>query len=181
MTKTMYLVAGPNGSGKTTLAKELVTNEDTLFLNADEIAAALNDKIGIQAGKILLSQINDALSAGRSFVLESTVSGKYHLDAIKRAKQEKYNIILIYVFLDSIKQNLARIQMRVKLGGHNVPKADVIRRYNRSLQNFWELTDLIPNWDLYYNGASKFHLVARKSTKKLEIVDNELYNKIKNM
>ncbi|MCM1294703.1 MAG: AAA family ATPase [Muribaculaceae bacterium] len=179
MRKTMYLVAGPNGSGKTTLARELVTDEDTLFLNADEIAAALNDKVGIQAGKILLNQINETISAGRSFVLESTISGKYHLDAIKRAKQKKYNIILIYVFLDSVKQNLARIQMRVKLGGHNVPKTDVIRRYNRSLQNFWELSDIIPNWDLYYNGDSKFHLVARKGTKKLEILDTELYNKIK--
>lgn len=175
----MYLVAGPNGSGKTTLAKELVTDEDTLFFNADEIAAALNDKIGIQSGKILLNQIKDALSVGRSFVLESTISGKYHLDAIKQAQNKGYNIILIYVFLDSVKQNLARVQMRVKLGGHNVPKSDIIRRYNRSLHNFWELADIIPNWDLYYNGSLKFKLVARKDPKKLEIVDDGLYNKLK--
>lgn len=177
----MYIIAGPNGSGKTTLAKELVTDDDILFLNADEIAAALNDKCGIQSGKILLEQIDDAFSCGKSFVLESTISGKYHLDAIKRAQQEGYKIVLIYVFLESVEQNLKRIQMRVKLGGHNVPKEDVIRRYNRSLNNFWKLTDVVQNWELYYNGGARFVLVARKDSKKLEIVNNELYNKIEKM
>lgn len=178
MTKTMYIIAGSNGSGKTTLAKELVTDENVIFLNADEIAAVLNDKIGIQSGKIILNQLNDILQSGQSFVLESTISGKYHARAIERAKTQKYEIILIYVFLESVEQNLARIKMRTKLGGHNVPRNDVVRRYNRSLQNFWELTHVIQNWELYYNGGTKFQLVARHDSKKLEIVNSELYNKV---
>jgi len=181
MTKIMYIIAGPNGSGKTTLAKELVTGDDILFLNADEIAAALNDKIGIQSGRVVLEQMNSAFLSGRSFVLESTISGKYHMEAIKRAQQENYKVVLIYVFLESVKQNLRRIQMRVKLGGHNVPKLDVIRRYKRSLSNFWTLTDIVHNWELYYNGGDKFVLVARKDSKKLEITNEELYNKVKKL
>ena len=117
MTKTMYLIAGPNGSGKTTLAKELITDENAIFLNADEIASAINDKVGIQSGKIIINQLNDILKSGQSFVLESTISGKYHMQAIKQAKQLKYDVVLVYVFLESVKQNLARIKMRTKLGG----------------------------------------------------------------
>lgn len=113
----MYLIAGPNGSGKTTLAKELITDENAIFLNADEIASAINDKVGIQSGKIIINQLNDILKSGQSFVLESTISGKYHMQAIKQAKQLKYDVVLVYVFLESVKQNLARIKMRTKLGG----------------------------------------------------------------
>ncbi len=178
MKKTMYIIAGPNGSGKTTLAKELITDENAIFLNADEIAAAINDKVGIQSGKIIINQLNDILKSGQSFVLESTISGKYHMQAIKQAKQLKYDIVLVYVFLESVEQNLARIKMRTQLGGHNVPKQDVIRRYTRSIENFWELTHIIPNWKLYYNGGTKFQLVAQHDSKKLEILDSQIYNKM---
>lgn len=178
MTKTMYIIAGPNGSGKTTLARELITDEKAIFLNADEIARALNDKIGIQSGKVILNQLNTILKSGQSFVLESTIAGKYHARAIKQAQQNNYDIILIYVFLASVEQNLARIKMRTQLGGHNVPKSDVVRRYKRSIENFWDLTHVMENWKLYYNGGTKFQLVACSDSKKLEILEPQIYNYI---
>ncbi len=82
------------------------------------------------------------------------------------------------MFLESVEQNVARIKMRTQLGGHNVPKQDVIRRYTRSIENFWELTHIIPNWKLYYNGGTKFQLVAQHDSKKLEILDSQIYNKM---
>ena len=179
MSKIMYIIAGPNGSGKTTLAKEIVREEDITFLNADEIAKNLNDKIGIRSGKILLSQMDELFRDGGSFVLESTISGLYHLRAIERAKQEHYDIVFIYVFLESAKQNIARIKMRVKLGGHNVPTVDVKRRYNRSLNNFWKTIPNVKYWELYYNGGERFELVARSDSKRLEIVNEQAYNKFK--
>ena len=178
MKKTMYIIAGPNGSGKTTLAKELISDENVIFLNADEIALAINDRIGIQSGKIVLNQLNDILHSGQSFVLESTISGRHHLQAIKNAQKQKYDIILIYVFLESVEQNLARIKMRTQLGGHNVPKTDVVRRYKRSLENFNDLSKVIKDWKLYYNGGTKFQLVARHNSKNLEIINPTLYNKV---
>ena len=178
MKKTMYIIAGPNGSGKTTLAKELISDENVIFLNADEIALAINDRIGIQSGKIILNQLNDILHSGQSFVLESTISGRHHLQAIKNAQKQKYDIILIYVFLESVEQNLARIKMRTQLGGHNVPKTDVVRRYKRSLENFNDLSKVVKDWKLYYNGGTKFQLVARHDSKNLEIINPTLYNKV---
>lgn len=178
MKKTMYIIAGPNGSGKTTLAKELISDENVIFLNADEIALAINDRIGIQSGKIILNQLNDILHSGQSFVLESTISGRHHLQAIKNAQKQKYDIVLIYVFLESVEQNLARIKMRTQLGGHNVPKTDVVRRYKRSLENFNDLSKVVKDWKLYYNGGTKFQLVARHDSKNLEIINPTLYNKV---
>lgn len=49
---------------------------------------------------------------------------------------------------------LQRIAARVRQGGHDVPRADVVRRFNRSWTNFrliyWELADV---WAIYDNAG----------------------------
>jgi len=179
MNRKLYLIAGPNGSGKTTLAKELVKEENVVFLNADEIAERLNDSIGLSAGRTLLDKLETCFKCKESIVLESTISGNYHDRVIQRAKKERYEVIFMYVFLDSVEQNLARIQQRVKLGGHNVPDTDVKRRYKRSLHNFGCMQKSANQWELYYNGENSYELVARGCGDVLEIMDDALYNKFK--
>jgi len=179
MTKKLYIIAGPNGSGKTTLAKELIKEENIAFLNADETAAELCDNIGIYAGRVVLDRLESCFKSKNSMVLESTISGNYHKRIIERAKRDRYEIILVYVFLASVEQNLARIKQRVKLGGHNVPEIDVKRRYKRSLRNFWGIQKNVSQWELYYNGENSYELVARGSREILEIMDDALYNKFK--
>ena len=179
MTKTLYLVAGPNGSGKTTMAKELIREDKITFLNADEIAARCRDNIGIRAGRILLEKLDCILDNGESVVLESTVSGNYHEQIIKRAKKLKYQVVFMYVFLASVEQNLKRIKQRVALGGHNVPPVDVRRRYSRSLKNFSEIIPMVDQWELYYNGENSYEIVARGKDEIVEILDDALYNHFK--
>ncbi len=179
MTKTLYIIAGPNGAGKTTLAHELVKDEAITFLNADEIAAQHNDSVGLMSGRVLLEKFDKLIKDKKSIVLESTISGNYHNRVIDQARKAKYEIIFVYVFLDSVEQNIARIKQRVKLGGHNVPVADVKRRYKRSLRNFWDVQKYVNQWELYYNGENSYELVARGVSDALEIMDDTLYNKFK--
>jgi len=179
MSKKLYLIAGPNGSGKTTLANELVKEEKIPFLNADEIAKKRSDKLGLKSGRILLRKLDERLSSGESVVLESTISGSYHNRIIARAKKEKYEIIFVYVFLDSVEQNLARIKQRVALGGHDVPECDVRHRYLRSINNFWKTAEQASHWELYYNGENNYEIIARGKADIVEIIDDVVYNKFK--
>lgn len=180
MRKDLYIIAGPNGAGKTTLAHELVRDESVVFLNADEIAKRKNDKIGLRAGRALLDKFEKLIQKKQSFVLESTISGNYHNRIIELAHKAKYNIVLVYVFLDSVKQNLERIKHRVAMGGHNVPATDVCRRYERSMKNFKNITEKVDHWELYYNGENNYELVARGNRKMIDILDDALYNKFNN-
>jgi len=43
--------------------------------------------------------------------------------------------VLVYIGTDNVEINLGRIRDRVLAGGHDVPEADVRRRYERSLAN----------------------------------------------
>jgi predicted ABC-type ATPase len=177
MKKNLYLIAGANGSGKTTLAHELLREEKGLvFLNADETAAKISDRTGVASGRIILAEVDRMLSAGKSFAMESTISGNYHLRVLREAKKLGYEIILLYVFLDSIDLNIERIKNRVRLGGHDVPDADVVRRFNRSVKNFWDIIDIVDFWELYYNGGDDYEKIA-KSDGAIYIINDCLYKK----
>ena len=176
MKKKLYLVAGANGSGKTTLAHELLRDEKGLtFLNVDETAAKIGDRVGLASGRVVLTEINRMLVSGESFAMESTVSGKYHLRILGEAKSRGYETILIYVFLDSVDLNIARIKNRVLLGGHDVPEADVIRRYDRSLKSFRNITKIVDFWELYYNGINGYEQIAVGGGDMVCIFNDERY------
>ena len=141
MKKVLYLIAGANGSGKTTLANELLSEEELTFLNADEIAKKLSptdiEKVRITAGKELFNRLNACVQEGKSFALETTLSGSLYVKIIEELRQKGYITHLVYVFLDNPDMCIERIKTRVKEGGHYIPDEDVRRRYNRSIKNFW--------------------------------------------
>ena len=183
--KTLYILAGANGSGKSTIAKELLPEENITYVNADDIALKLcpNDmqSVRIQAGKEFRSQINKLFHEQKSFAMESTLSGVGHIKTIEIARKIGYKIIIIYIFVDDYNSCIARIQTRVKNGGHPVPKEDVIRRYSRSKQHFWNTyKDLADHWILYYNGGDDIVSVAEQDKgKDIVIYTEKLYNLFK--
>ncbi|MGZ8899699.1 MAG: hypothetical protein ACXW3Z_06355 [Limisphaerales bacterium] len=70
------------------------------------------------------------------FAFETTLSGLTYIRLLKKWKAFGYRIEIMYLKLPSPNLAVSRIASRVKQGGHSVPKADVIRRFNRSWRNF---------------------------------------------
>ncbi|MBR2082052.1 MAG: zeta toxin family protein [Elusimicrobiaceae bacterium] len=165
--KTLFILAGANGSGKSTIAKELLPEENIVYVNADDIARELcpedMQSVRIQAGKKLHARLNQLFTEGKSFALESTLSGVGHIKTIQTAHRLGYDVVIVYTFVDSADSYMVRIQTRVKNGGHPVPKEDVIRRFNRSKQNFWNIYKALADyWVLYYNGGDDIVPVAQQ-------------------
>ena len=163
--KEAYIIAGPNGSGKTTLAKELVKEWNLEFINADEIALALNPNdlisVRLSAGKLFLRQIEAVIEKGNSFAVETTLSGKYFVDIIKNLKTHGYLIRLIYIFVEDTMEAANRVKTRVAKGGHTVPLKDIERRFIRSKINFWNIyREPVDEWEMFYNSKDNFVQVA---------------------
>lgn len=178
--RTLYIVAGANGTGKTTLAKELLKEKDLRFLNADELALKINpaniDKARIEAGRAFLKKLDSLLHGRACFALETTLSGHTISALIKRAKKDGYKIVIIYFFVDSPELAIDRIKLRVKKGGHHVPDEDVIRRFYRSKNNFWNTCRKIANeWAIFYNGEQRGLLVAGGDNKDIDVFEEELF------
>ena len=86
MNKSFFIIAGANGSGKTTLAKELLPEYALEFINADEIARAINPNdlqaVRVQAGKLVFKKIDEMFLHEKSFALETTFSGNFLVKTI---------------------------------------------------------------------------------------------------
>ena len=61
----------------------------------------------------------------------------------------------VYDFAEHAAGQLGIIAARVKQGGHDVPRADVIRRFTRSWKNFAKHYRLLANaWSVYDNSTA---------------------------
>lgn len=155
--KVLYIIAGANGSGKSTLANVLLKEKQLEFLNADEIAKEISpdaiDKVPISAGKLYFQRLKEFFKENKSFAIETTLSGNNIIRIIEQARKQNYKIILVYTFLPNCTTCIERVRKRVQNGGHNVPEADIIRRYYKSIVNFWEkYRFIVDEWSMFYNG-----------------------------
>jgi predicted ABC-type ATPase len=162
------VIAGPNGAGKTTFAREFLPKDAGVihFVNADLIAGGispLRPELGaLAAGRLVLTELDRLAKARLDFAFESTLSGLVYLSRLKRWKAAGYRIEIVYLRLSTPRLALRRIAARVKQGGHNVPRADVLRRYTRGWNNFQTAYRLLADrWTVYDNSGSQPQLLER--------------------
>ena len=162
------IIAGPNGAGKTTFAREFLSKEVGVihFVNPDLIASGLSplrpELAAIAAARIFLRELDRLGKAHKDFAFESTLSGLTYLSRLKRWKRAGYRIEIIYLRISSPQLALRRIAARVKQGGHNVPRADVMRRFTRSWSNFEKHYRILADtWSVYDNSGRKAKLFER--------------------
>jgi predicted ABC-type ATPase len=155
------IIAGPNGAGKTTFAHEFLPHEAGIihFVNADLIASGLSplrpELAAMAAGRLFLVELNRLASLRVDFAFETTLSGLGYLKHLRRWKTTGYNIQIIFLHLSSPRLALRRIATRVKQGGHNVPRNDVIRRFTRGWQHFQAAyRPLADTWAIYDNSGT---------------------------
>jgi len=98
------------------------------------------------------------------------------MDIIKLAKQEGYFIKCIFILTVDPLINVARVETRVALGGHDVPRDKIITRYTKSLAHIKDLIDLCDILHVYDNSTSKPVRIIRKHKEDLTIYPNSLWS-----
>jgi predicted ABC-type ATPase len=164
------VIAGPNGAGKTTFAREFLPKDARVvhFVNADLIASGLSplrpELAALAAGRLFLRELDRLAKARVDFAFESTLSGRSYATRLKGWKAAGYRIEIIYLRLSSPRLALRRIAARVKQGGHNVPRRDALRRFDRSWNNFERSYRLLADeWTVYDNSGRKPVVVEQGS------------------
>jgi predicted ABC-type ATPase len=164
------VIAGPNGAGKTTFARRYLPEDAGVihFVNADLIASGLSplrpDLAAMAAARTLLGEIERLAAERTDFAFETTLSGLIYVRRLQRWKQAGYRIEIVYLRLHSARLALRRIAARVRQGGHNVPRADVVRRFSRGWENFQRVyRPLADSWAVYDNSGDE-PIVLEKST-----------------
>ena len=161
------IIAGPNGAGKTTFAREYLMKEAHCpdFVNVDLIAAGLSpfkpERAAIQAGRIMLSEIQRRVRKGESFAFETTLSGRVYARMIPEWRDSGYRVRLIFLELPDTKMAISRVKTRVAQGGHNVSSKVVRRRFDAGLRNFQDVyKHLVDKWEWYDNSGNTPRLIS---------------------
>jgi predicted ABC-type ATPase len=141
------VLAGTNGSGKSSIAGALLREAGGDYFNPDEVArrfssaepalspAEANSRAWHE-GKGLLER---ALREGRSFTFETTLGGDTITGLLEQALAAGTEVKIWYAGLSSPELHITRVRARVARGGHDIPEADIRRRYTASLKNLIRL------------------------------------------
>lgn len=152
----VVIIAGPNGAGKSTLAPRLLMQEFGVytFVNADIVAQGLAAfdpaSAAVQAGRVMHRWIGELRAARVDFAFETTLAGRSLRRQVAELREAGFVIHLVYLWLPSADAAVERVRGRVRVGGHEVPEADVRRRYDRGLRNFLQTyRPMASDWLVY--------------------------------
>ena len=158
---TCWIIAGPNGAGKTTFALEYLPRIAgcKTFVNADLIATGLAplapERRRVAAGRVFLRETARNIAARNNFGFETTLAGRAHRRLIMRLKSEGWWVELIYLALPTVEVAKYRVAERVRDGGHDIPLADIERRFYRSMDNFLnDYAFLVDRAVCHFNGGT---------------------------
>jgi predicted ABC-type ATPase len=135
------------------------------FINVDLIAAGLSpfdpDRAAIQAGRLMLSEIQRCVRKGESFAFETTLSGHIYARMIPEWRAAGYRVRLVFLTLPDPEMAISRVAMRVKQGGHNVNRRVIRRRFEAGLRNFKEVyMQLVDKWEWYDNSGDTPRMIS---------------------
>jgi predicted ABC-type ATPase len=146
----IFVLAGTNGAGKSSIGGATIRARGAQYFNPDEAAARIRaaqphlsatqaNSAAWHEGKRLLQY---AIAHGQDYNFETTLGGKSFTHLLKEAAAKGFEVRVWYVGLASPEHHLARVKARVRKGGHDIPEADIRRRFDQSRL---QLIDLLPH------------------------------------
>jgi len=155
----IYVLAGTNGAGKSSIAGATVRASGADYFNPDEAAGRIRDanpgttqaEANSQAwfeGKRLLER---AISEALDFAFETTLGGDTITRLLEQALDAGIEVRVWYTGLSSPELHIERVRARVARGGHDIPEADIRRRYDRGRLNLIRLLPKLTELRVYDN------------------------------
>ena len=87
------------------------------------------------------------------FAFETTLGGSTLARLLALAADKGAEVHMLYIGLSSAELHIARVRSRVRTGGHDIPEADIRRRYEHSRMNLVHLLPKLASLRVYDNSA----------------------------
>ena len=156
---TITVLAGVNGAGKSSIAGAMLRSTGGAYFNPDEASRRLREirpgLSGAEANSLAwregVRRLREAIATRRDFVFETTLGGSTVVGLLEEAVEAGFAVRVWYAGLRSPELHLARVAARVRKGGHDIPEADVRRRYTNSRLNLVRLLPKLTELMVYDN------------------------------
>jgi len=158
----LHVLAGVNGAGKSSIGGAAIRDAGAEYFNPDEVARALRaqrpaldatqaNAIAWQQGRRLLER---AIAERLDYAFESTLGGSTIPQLLAQAAAAGFEVRIWYVGLATAELHLDRVRARVRAGGHDIPEADIRRRWQHSRLNLVALLPHLAALRVYDNSAA---------------------------
>lgn len=155
----IYVLAGVNGAGKSSIGGAAFRAFGADYYNPDEAARALMavnpglsqteaNAAAWRRGKELLEQ---AIAKRLDFAFETTLGANTIPRLLAEAASQGIEVHVWYAGLSSPDLHIERVRARVRKGGHDIPEADIRRRFENSRLNLVHLLPKLTALRLYDN------------------------------
>ena len=156
----IYVLAGTNGAGKSSIGGEALRAAGVEFFNPDEAARRIRaeqhltqsdcNSIAWHHGRRLLER---SIAEQLDLAFESTLGGETITSLLERAAEAGLEVRVWYAGLASPELHIERVRKRVAKGGHDIPEADIRRRYDQSRLNLIRLLPKLTELRVYDNST----------------------------
>lgn len=155
----LFVLAGTNGAGKSSIGGAMIRANGAQYFNPDEAAARIRqaqphlsatqaNSAAWHEGKRLLQH---AIAQRLDHNFETTLGGQSFARLLKQAAESGFEVRIWYVGLASPEYHLARVKARVRKGGHDIPEADIRRRFDQSRLQLIQLLPHLTELRVYDN------------------------------
>lgn len=174
-TPCIYVLAGTNGAGKSSIAGAAFREHGSDFFNPDEAAKRIRqlqsklttaeaNSLAWNQGRRLLER---AIKERLDFNFETTLGGKTITRLLEQATHQGIEVRVWYVGLANVDVHLARVQARVKKGGHDIPEQDIRHRFDQSRLNLIRLLPHLAELRVYDNSLEADPYIGKAPAPKL--------------
>ncbi len=157
---------GANGSGKSTLRNYLNLSDIQTNIDPDVLNRIFKNKYPqnyiFESARCAITMYQQSIKNEFNVCIESTLAGHGTMDRIIQAKNCGYFIIGYFVGLNNVELNLVRIKNRVALGGHDIPKNTVLKRYHESMDNLTKIKNYFNELHIIDNSFTAYQLQLSK-------------------
>ena len=143
----IFVLAGVNGAGKSSVGGALLEERGLEWFNPDtfsreRVAQGIGkDEADAAAWAYGKSRLEGAIAGGTDFAFETTLGGNT-ITALLTKAAATHDVVMIFCGLDSVERHIARVALRVKYGGHDIPEQRIRERWTNTRRN---LISLLPH------------------------------------
>jgi predicted ABC-type ATPase len=153
----ILVLAGVNGAGKSSVAGAMLQDHGLTWFNPDAFSRALMARSGVSkeiadgdAWAYGKARLEAAIAGGTDFAFETTLGG----DTIPRllgAAAATHDVVMIFCGLDSVERHIARVRLRVRHGGHDIPEDRIRKRWASARRNLIALLPRLAQLQVFDN------------------------------
>jgi predicted ABC-type ATPase len=158
---TITVLAGTNGAGKSSIGGARLEAAQAPFFNPDietQALIAANPALSAEdanslAWRIGKERLELAIANRQSFNFETTLGGRTMAQLLVKAHAAGLRVRVWYCGLNSVELHIARVRLRVRYGGHDIPEAKIRARYDASRRNLCTILPVVDELIVYDNSA----------------------------